>query len=131
MNAARNVLIFGVRLYRWIISPAKACLFGPFGRCRFTPSCSEYALEAIQVHGALPGSWLGLKRMCRCHPWGGCGDDPVPSAPNASARTKLAREYTRILISMDRTSIIVIVVCLGLLVLWSYVLMPKLYPHKP
>lgn len=67
-----------MRLYRWVISPAKTLLFGPLGRCRFTPSCSEYALGAIQGHGALRGGSLALRRICRCHPWGGCGEDPVP-----------------------------------------------------
>jgi hypothetical protein len=75
---AQHILVFGVRLYRWVISPAKIFVFGPLGQCRFTPSCSVYALEAVTQHGALKGSWLGLRRMCRCHPWGGCGDDPVP-----------------------------------------------------
>ena len=78
MNIAQHILIFGVRCYRWVLSPAKAFLFGPLGRCRFTPSCSEYALEAVGRHGALAGCWLALKRIGRCHPWGGCGHDPVP-----------------------------------------------------
>ena len=80
MKAAQHILVFCVRLYRWVISPVKMFLFGPLGRCRFTPSCSEYALEALRGHGALAGSWLALKRIGRCHPWGGCGDDPVPEA---------------------------------------------------
>ena len=79
MNAAQHILIFCVRLYRGVISPAKTVLFGPLGRCRFTPSCSEYALDALRCHGALAGSWLALKRIGRCHPWGGCGCDPVPA----------------------------------------------------
>ncbi len=78
MNAAQHILIFGVRLYRRLVSPVKNVLFGPLGRCRFNPSCSRYALEAIQTHGALAGTWLALKRLGRCHPWGGCGEDPVP-----------------------------------------------------
>jgi hypothetical protein len=78
VNAAQHILILCVRLYRWVISPAKTVLFGPLGRCRFTPSCSEYALEALRSHGALAGTWLALKRIGRCHPWGGCGHDPVP-----------------------------------------------------
>jgi putative membrane protein insertion efficiency factor len=79
VNAAQYILIFCVRLYRWVLSPAKTFLFGPLGRCRFTPSCSEYALVALRRHGALAGSWLAVKRIGRCHPWGGCGHDPVPA----------------------------------------------------
>lgn len=48
------------------------------GQCRFHPSCSHYALDAYSTHGALRGSWLTLRRLTRCHPWGGQGDDPVP-----------------------------------------------------
>jgi len=92
MTAAQEILIFGVRLYRWIISPAKACIFGPLARCRFTPTCSEYTVEAIKSHGALAGTWLGAKRICRCHPWGGCGDDPVPEKkiPNPKSQSSQA-----------------------------------------
>ena len=79
MNAAQHILIFCTHVYRWTLSPAKTFLFGPAGRCRFEPSCSEYALEAVGTHGALAGSWLAVKRICRCHPWGGCGEDPVPA----------------------------------------------------
>ncbi|MEI6780153.1 MAG: membrane protein insertion efficiency factor YidD [Verrucomicrobiota bacterium] len=73
------MLVLGVLAYRWVVSPAKTFIFGPLGRCRFTPSCSEYALAALRRHGALSGSWLALKRIGRCHPWGGCGHDPVPA----------------------------------------------------
>lgn len=78
MNVAQHIMVFGVRIYRWVISPVKTVLFGPLSHCRFSPSCSRYALEAIRRHGALRGGGLALKRICRCHPWGGCGDDPVP-----------------------------------------------------
>lgn len=74
-----------MRVYRWTLSPALGALFGPTAGCRFTPTCSAYALEALQTHGAFTGSWLATRRLCRCHPWGGCGHDPVPgkNAPNA------------------------------------------------
>ena len=61
-----------VRAYQLTISP----MMGP--RCRFYPSCSNYALEALQVHGAARGSLLTVKRLCRCHPWHAGGPDPVP-----------------------------------------------------
>ena len=78
MNAAQSLLIALVQLYRWTLSPAKTFLFGPLGQCRFTPSCSQYALEAVRTRGALEGGWLAVRRVCRCHPWGDCGCDPVP-----------------------------------------------------
>jgi uncharacterized protein len=78
MNPAQHMLVLALRVYRWTLSPALAFLFGPLSRCRFTPSCSAYAVEAIQTHGALAGSWLAAKRLGRCHPWGDCGHDPVP-----------------------------------------------------
>jgi putative membrane protein insertion efficiency factor len=78
VNPAQSILILAVRAYRWTISPALVLLFGPGGGCRFTPTCSQYALEAVRGHGAVAGSWLTARRICRCHPWGGCGHDPVP-----------------------------------------------------
>lgn len=70
----------GIRLYQWTVSPFLVWLGGPGSGCRFLPSCSQYFLEAVETHGAARGSWLGVKRLCRCHPWGGCGCDPVPPA---------------------------------------------------
>jgi len=78
VNPVQHILILVVRVYRWTLSPAKTFLFGPLAQCRFTPSCSQYALEALRTHGALTGGWLATKRICRCHPWGDCGHDPVP-----------------------------------------------------
>jgi uncharacterized protein len=78
MNPLQHILIMAIRLYRWTISPAQAFLFGATGGCRFTPTCSQYALEAVREHGAFPGGWLATRRICRCHPWGHCGHDPVP-----------------------------------------------------
>ena len=50
------------------------------GRCRYHPSCSVYALQALQTHGGLRGAWLAIRRVSRCHPWGGAGYDPPPAA---------------------------------------------------
>ncbi|HEV8505222.1 MAG TPA: membrane protein insertion efficiency factor YidD [Chitinophagaceae bacterium] len=61
-----------IKIYQWIISP----WIGP--KCRFTPTCSQYALEALKKYGLLKGMWLAVKRISRCHPWGGHGYDPVP-----------------------------------------------------
>jgi hypothetical protein len=68
----RTLLIALVQLYRWFISP----LLGQ--NCRFYPSCSCYAQESLERHGALQGSWLAVRRICRCHPWNPGGFDPVP-----------------------------------------------------
>lgn len=69
---AGEVLVLPIRFYKWCISPMLP------SACRFTPTCSTYAIEAIRIHGPLRGSWLALRRICRCHPWGGSGYDPVP-----------------------------------------------------
>ena len=61
-----------LRLYRLLISPWLGA------NCRFDPSCSSYAIEALQRYGILKGGWLAVKRIARCHPWGGSGYDPVP-----------------------------------------------------
>jgi putative membrane protein insertion efficiency factor len=68
----RHVLKFLIRGYQLAISP----MFGP--RCRFYPSCSRYAMEAIDTHGAMRGTWLTIKRIARCHPFHDGGFDPVP-----------------------------------------------------
>ncbi len=69
----RNILIIVLKLYRRLISP----IYGQV--CRFFPSCSAYALEAVTVHGAVKGSWFAARRVLRCHPWSAGGVDPVPS----------------------------------------------------
>ena len=76
-----RVLVLPIRLYQMLISP----LLGP--RCRFYPSCSAYAVEALQRHGALRGSWLAVRRLGRCHPWNPGGPDPVPPARPGAALT--------------------------------------------
>jgi hypothetical protein len=80
MKLPRQIMIVLLRGYQWLISPCLRALFGPSGYCRFTPSCSQYAIEALQIHGVFRGGTLAARRLCRCHPWGGCGHDPVPDA---------------------------------------------------
>lgn len=75
-----RILIAVIRFYQNAISP----LAPP--SCRYTPSCSAYAKEAIEVHGAAAGGWLALRRILRCHPWGGYGHDPVPRRTGAVSR---------------------------------------------
>ena len=70
----KYVLILLLKVYRFAISP----LYGDV--CRYYPSCSAYALEAVTVHGAVKGSWLAGRRLLRCHPWADGGVDPVPPA---------------------------------------------------
>lgn len=71
-RAAVWVLCMPIRFYQLCISP----LFPP--SCRFTPTCSEYARQALIKHGVVKGLWLALRRLLRCHPWGDHGYDPVP-----------------------------------------------------
>lgn len=72
MTPLRHGAIALIRVYQWILSPVLPM------SCRFEPSCSHYACEAIARHGALYGAGLALWRILRCNPWGGCGVDPVP-----------------------------------------------------
>ncbi|MBP8903272.1 MAG: membrane protein insertion efficiency factor YidD [Paludibacteraceae bacterium] len=76
MKTAKKVIEFFVLLpvyfYRYFISPMTP------PSCRYTPTCSAYAIEAVKKHGAFKGGWLALKRILSCHPWGGSGYDPVP-----------------------------------------------------
>ena len=74
MNPAVRLAHAGVRAYQYLRA-------GRPSPCRFEPSCSGYALGALERHGALRGGWLTVRRLSRCHPWGGMGWDPVPAAP--------------------------------------------------
>ncbi|MCO5232568.1 MAG: membrane protein insertion efficiency factor YidD [Chitinophagales bacterium] len=77
MKKIRQVLIFPlillIKFYQWVISP----MLGP-NKCRYQPTCSHYALEALKKHGLFKGGFLAIKRILSCHPWGGHGYDPVP-----------------------------------------------------
>ena len=83
----KYLLIWLLKAYRFAISP----LYGQV--CRYHPTCSAYALEAVTRHGSLRGSWLAARRVGRCHPWAAGGYDPVPPATSAD-RTPVASEPT-------------------------------------
>jgi hypothetical protein len=70
-GAAARVVLAPIRAYQWLRA-------GRPSPCRYWPTCSTYAVEAVERHGALRGSWLAVRRLSRCHPWGGSGVDPVP-----------------------------------------------------
>ncbi|HEX7859763.1 MAG TPA: membrane protein insertion efficiency factor YidD [Verrucomicrobiae bacterium] len=78
MIAPRHIAIAFVRAYQLVLSPLKAMFFVTGSCCRYLPTCSCYAIEALRVHGLFRGSWLTARRLLRCHPWGGSGLDPVP-----------------------------------------------------
>lgn len=79
-SMAARALLRGIRLYQ-------AARQGRPSPCRFWPTCSAYGAEAIEVHGARRGSWLTLRRLARCHPWGGSGVDPVPHPAHHHGRS--------------------------------------------
>jgi putative membrane protein insertion efficiency factor len=72
-----RLLVWLLRAYQLLVSP----MLGP--SCRFYPTCSNYAIEAVRLHGAARGGWLAMRRVCRCHPWNAGGNDPVPLPPTA------------------------------------------------
>lgn len=67
----QRTLVQLIRFYQWFSA-------GRLPACRYMPTCSQYAIEALQAHGPVRGGWLGVRRLARCHPWGGTGYDPVP-----------------------------------------------------
>ena len=79
--AVRGALIGAIKVYQVAISPWLG------GNCRYLPTCSAYAEEALRVHGVRRGVWLTVRRLGRCHPWGGSGYDPVPE-PDEAARPR-------------------------------------------
>ena len=80
-----SAMILAVRAYQIVLSP----LLPP--SCRFTPTCSQYAIEALRIHGPVKGSWLTVRRLLRCHPFGPSGHDPVPPRKDAMPNTGRAR----------------------------------------
>ena len=76
------IVISPVKFYQYAISP-----YTP-SSCRHTPTCSSYFVEAVKIHGPLKGTWLGLRRISKCHPWGTHGYDPVPSRDKAFIKTE-------------------------------------------
>jgi putative membrane protein insertion efficiency factor len=89
VNPLQHFLILAIRAYRLTVSPAQAFLFGGGAGCRFTPTCSAYALDAVAQRGAIAGTFLSVKRICRCHPWGGGGHDPVPKTEFRSRNSEV------------------------------------------
>ena len=84
----RHTLILLVRGYQRVLSPLKP------PTCRFLPTCSSYTIEALQRHGVVKGGWIATKRICRCHPWGGHGYDPVPGSDDHATVTASSNEVT-------------------------------------
>jgi putative membrane protein insertion efficiency factor len=76
-----QALLAAIRLYQWTLAPFLPVLAGPGCGCRFAPSCSHYAAEAIRTQGAIAGGWLALRRVARCTPFHPGGLDPVPPSP--------------------------------------------------
>ena len=81
----KHVLIALLKAYRFAISP----LYGQV--CRYHPTCSAYALEAVTQHGAVRGTWLSVRRIARCHPWAAGGYDPVPSRAGSATESTATR----------------------------------------
>ncbi|HER10164.1 MAG TPA: membrane protein insertion efficiency factor YidD [Bacteroides sp.] len=81
------LLIVPIKLYQWVISPVLP------KTCRYQPTCSEYAIESLRVHGPVRGLFLGTKRILSCHPWGGHGYDPVP--PKGAPIFTIKRKKTK------------------------------------
>tara|TARA_B100000315_G_scaffold259956_1_gene318328 strand:+ start:11176 stop:11550 length:375 start_codon:yes stop_codon:yes gene_type:complete len=82
----RGFFLTFIRAYQWLVSPVLP------GSCRHLPTCSQYAVEAIDIHGPFHGFWLALKRVLRCNPWGSSGYDPVPPKSPADKGSKITEK---------------------------------------
>ena len=83
-NLFAAAIRIAIRCYQRVLNPMLKVAAGPAAGCRFEPTCSNFFLGAVAIHGPLRGSWLGVCRILRCHPWGGCGYDPVPPLPDTA-----------------------------------------------
>ncbi len=92
-----------IRGYQKFISPVIHFIGGPGCGCRYTPTCSEYFLQAVEKYGILSGGWLGVKRICRCHPWGGRGYDPVPGTESPDSLHSMQGSVAQSLEPCDAT----------------------------
>ena len=81
------------RSFAWLLRGYQHLSTGTAPRCRFLPTCSQYALEAVETRGAAMGAWLALRRLARCHPWGGHGYDPVPPRPTRPVPYEMHRRH--------------------------------------
>jgi putative membrane protein insertion efficiency factor len=77
-----------IRFYQRFLSPVIHYIGGPGAGCRYRPTCSEYFLQAVERWGVIKGGWLGVRRLARCHPWGGSGYDPVPGTETSSTSSQ-------------------------------------------
>ena len=88
----KTIIRLIIRFYQIVLRPVMKAIAGPGAGCRFSPTCSHYFLQAVEDHGSLKGSWLGIRRILRCHPWGGSGYDPVP--PRSEEQQEQANEQS-------------------------------------
>jgi hypothetical protein len=91
MRLPAAILILFIRLYQRVVSPVLPLFLGPNCGCRFSPTCSRYAAEALRRHGAIAGSWLALRRLVKCTPLHPGGPDPVPESIGRERKMSAAR----------------------------------------